>query len=211
MRKSLLCSRRSSPSRWLGRSAPKTARKSAPKNPRRIRRRPCNTTSSCRGPTTAFSWTNRAAAAGRCFAVRTCSPRSSTWLAVEFDLPAIHSHPQIDAGAGRDDRRPAATAACSRSANKFGYPTIGARRRRTRDTVAVYSRRRAHDHLPEGWTGSTQAELSVLVHEMVHHAQNLIGLKHECPQEREKLADHAQDRGAACSAAVSSATSSSIR
>ena len=29
---------------------------------------------------------------------------------------------------------------------------------------------------------------------MVHHAQNLLGLKHECPQEREKLAYLAQDR-----------------
>jgi len=49
-------------------------------------------------------------------------------------------------------------------------------------------------YLPDEWTGSTPAELSVLVHEMVHHLQNLAGLKYECPQAREKLAYTAQER-----------------
>src|SRR5262245_34561878 len=49
-------------------------------------------------------------------------------------------------------------------------------------------------YLPEGWTGDTPAELSVLVHEVVHHFQNVLRLKYECPQEREKLAYIAQDR-----------------
>ena len=40
----------------------------------------------------------------------------------------------------------------------------------------------------------TPAELSVLVHEVVHHFQNVLRLKYECPQEREKLAYIAQDR-----------------
>src|SRR5262245_48393551 len=52
----------------------------------------------------------------------------------------------------------------------------------------------ADDLLPERWTGTTAAELSVLVHEMVHHVQNVGGLKYQCPQEREKLAYMAQDR-----------------
>jgi hypothetical protein len=62
------------------------------------------------------------------------------------------------------------------------------------DTVAVYSDAARTIYLPEGWTGSTPAELSVLVHEIVHHIQNVQGFKHECPQEREKLAYLAQDR-----------------
>jgi hypothetical protein len=32
------------------------------------------------------------------------------------------------------------------------------------------------------------------VHEVVHHVQNVGGLKHACPQEREKLAYMAQER-----------------
>ena len=35
-------------------------------------------------------------------------------------------------------------------------------------------------------------ELSVLVHEMVHHLQNFSGLRYACPQEREELAYSAQ-------------------
>lgn len=47
-------------------------------------------------------------------------------------------------------------------------------------------------YLPEAWTGDSPAELSVLVHEMVHHVQNVAGLGYACPEEREKLAYAAQ-------------------
>jgi hypothetical protein len=47
-------------------------------------------------------------------------------------------------------------------------------------------------HLRTGWTGATPAELSVLVHEMVHHLQNLGGLVYECPHARERPAFIAQ-------------------
>src|SRR6266404_416977 len=43
-------------------------------------------------------------------------------------------------------------------------------------------------------TGTTPAEQSVLVHEMVHHLQNLGKVKFECPMAREKLAYMAQDQ-----------------
>ena len=42
--------------------------------------------------------------------------------------------------------------------------------------------------LPERWTGNTPAEISVLVHEMVHHLQNVARLKYECVQASEELA-----------------------
>ncbi len=116
-----------------------------------------------------------------------------TWLAVEFDLPAIHSHPQIELV-------PVATIVALRyrgmlpDAQTNFAPNDRNATAAERDTVAVYSDAARTIYLPEGWSGSTPAELSVLVHEMVHHAQNLLGLKHECPQEREKLAYLAQDR-----------------
>ena len=49
-------------------------------------------------------------------------------------------------------------------------------------------------YLPEGWTGKTPAEVSILVHQMVYHIQNLAGLKYECLWERERLAYTAQER-----------------
>jgi hypothetical protein len=48
--------------------------------------------------------------------------------------------------------------------------------------------------LPENWQGHSPAELSILVHEMVHHLQNVGRLKFECPQEREQLAYDAQEK-----------------
>lgn len=47
-------------------------------------------------------------------------------------------------------------------------------------------------YLPKGWTGRSPAELSVLVHEMVHHVQNVAGLSYACSEEREKIAYAAQ-------------------
>jgi Domain of unknown function (DUF6647) len=46
----------------------------------------------------------------------------------------------------------------------------------------------------EGWTGRTPAELSILVHEMVYHLQNVGGSKFACPQQREELAYKTQER-----------------
>jgi hypothetical protein len=62
------------------------------------------------------------------------------------------------------------------------------------DTIAIYYDATRTIYLPEDWTGGTPAELSVLVHEVVHHFQNVLRLKYECPQEREKLAYIAQNR-----------------
>ena len=63
-----------------------------------------------------------------------------------------------------------------------------------RAVVAVYDDARQVIYLPQGWTGASPAEQSMLVHEMVHHLQNRSGLRFECPQQREKLAYEAQAR-----------------
>ena len=63
-----------------------------------------------------------------------------------------------------------------------------------RETAAVYDDATRTIYLPNGWSGATPAETSVLVHEMVHHLQNGAQLKYECPQAREKLAYAAQHR-----------------
>jgi hypothetical protein len=116
-----------------------------------------------------------------------------TWLSIEFDLPVLGNHPRIDLV-------PPAEIAALRYRGRF--PKAGSERAssgpsRTSsegDTVAVYSDSTRTIYLAENWTGGTPAELSVLVHEMVHHLQNLAGLKYECPQAREQLAYRAQER-----------------
>jgi len=63
-----------------------------------------------------------------------------------------------------------------------------------RDVVALYNDHTKTIYLSDKWTGTTPSELSVLVHEMVHHLQNEAGTTYDCPAEREKLAYEAQDK-----------------
>ena len=116
-----------------------------------------------------------------------------TWLSIEFDLPPVGERPCLKIVS-------TAKIAALRFKGLLSNPEPGmvANNHGTSsaqgDTIAVYHDVTQTIYLPEGWTGSSPAERSVLVHEMVHHFQNVLGLKHECPQEREKLAYIAQDR-----------------
>jgi hypothetical protein len=75
-------------------------------------------------------------------------------------------------------------------------------------TIAALHRKNAHSnrqdmgayddavntiYLPERWTASSPADISILVHQMVYHVQNLAGFKYECSWERERLAFAAQE------------------
>lgn len=59
--------------------------------------------------------------------------------------------------------------------------------------VAVYDESAQTIYLSDGWTGRTPADLSILVHEMVHHLQSAANMPFACPGEREALAYHAQN------------------
>lgn len=113
----------------------------------------------------------------------------ATWVSSELDLPAIHKHPTIEFA-------PPAKIASLRLLSDPGAQVAPNDRASSaqHDTVAIYHDPTRTIYLPEGWTGGTPAELSVLVHEVVHHFQNVLKLKYECPQERERLAYIAQDR-----------------
>ncbi len=61
------------------------------------------------------------------------------------------------------------------------------------DVVALYNDSKRAIHLSQAWNGTSDASMSVLVHEMVHHLQNMAGLKYACTGEREKIAYQAQE------------------
>lgn len=61
------------------------------------------------------------------------------------------------------------------------------------DVVATYDRDRGAILLADDWTGQSVEDISVLVHEMVHHMQVSAGMRYACPAEMEKLAYEAQD------------------
>lgn len=56
------------------------------------------------------------------------------------------------------------------------------------DIKSIYSNREKIIYLPEAWDGSTAADLSVLVHELVHHFQEMHQTKFECDAAREARA-----------------------
>ena len=100
----------------------------------------------------------------------------AAWLSQNFGIPSITELPAIEFLAPED----------------IGLLRYGGMRQAHADVVAVYGDRERIIYLPAGWTGRNPTELSVLVHEMVHHMQNLGGLKFACAEEREKLAYQAQ-------------------
>jgi len=103
-----------------------------------------------------------------------------TWLSKNFDLPANYDHPHVARVSGERI-----------AALRFGTANLSGHH----EVVAVYHDKRRTIYLPEHWTGRTPAELSVLVHEMVHHLQNLDGQTFpSCPGARERLAYDAQEK-----------------
>jgi len=112
------------------------------------------------------------------------------WLSANFGLPSNYDHPRIEFV-------PASKIfALRNNIPSDSQPEFEATSGQTgqRETVAVYVDKANTIYLREGWTGHSPAELSVLVHEMVHHLQKKGGLKFECAQEREQLAYAAQER-----------------
>lgn len=111
----------------------------------------------------------------------------TAWLTDKFDLPA-GAHPAIDFAAP-------ARLAIMRNGGLVARRDqgAGADQQSGEGTVlALYHDAKRTIFLSEGWTGTTPAEMSILVHEMVHHLQNLAGLKYNCAGAREKLAYDAQ-------------------
>lgn len=111
------------------------------------------------------------------------------WLSANFGLPAAHELPQVE-------YVPAVKIAALRYKG-LAVPQFQAgdrAERGRRAVVAVYEDATKTIYLPDGWRADQPADLSVLVHEMVHHLQNVGGQKFFCPQEREELAYEAQQR-----------------
>lgn len=114
----------------------------------------------------------------------------SQWLTANYGFASTQDLPRI-----------VQAAPAQISARRYGplssgasQETLSATNEGQLSTVAIYLDKERTIYLPEDFTGSTPAELSVLVHEMVHHLQTLEGLHYECPQAREKPAYLAQER-----------------
>lgn len=100
-----------------------------------------------------------------------------TWLSVNFGLPAIYDHPDV-----------VVTSEAHITRLRYGTDQVSD----GRTVVAIYNDKTHSIMLTNAWAGQTPAELSILVHEMVHHLQKKAGSTYACTGEREALAYAAQ-------------------
>src|SRR6476660_7734315 len=127
------------------------------------------------------------------------------WLSKEFGLPVIDRFPKVktiasgEIGALRYNS-PVPSAPHGVAQDPGPAQPQSSAYLPTNDTVAVYVDGAEIIYLTEGWTGRTPADLSVLVHEMVHHFQYRLGLK----ALRTAKSSHTRYRivGCTCSATV---------
>jgi hypothetical protein len=112
------------------------------------------------------------------------------WIAERFDLPESAERPAVvfESPARLARMRQGGFAVREMMAPRHQVNETS----RRSDSLAVYSDAKRTIYLSEHWSGATEAELSVLVHEVVHHLQNVAGLKYNCPGDREKIAYQAQ-------------------
>jgi hypothetical protein len=100
------------------------------------------------------------------------------WLAANFDLKPVVSPPDV------------MTVSASRLVEiRYGPASLVS----PGDVMGAYDEASRIIYLSEGWTGRSREQLSVLVHEMVHHLQASANMRFACPAEREVLAYRAQD------------------
>ena len=117
-----------------------------------------------------------------------------TWLSVNFGLPAVYEHPHLEFASAAE------MAELRYRRLVSSWPDHAAADRRSApaelgdDVHAIYDDRSRTIYLPEGWTGATPADSSLLVHELVHHLHNVAGMSFACGGEREKEAYRAQAR-----------------
>jgi hypothetical protein len=116
------------------------------------------------------------------------------WLAANLDLPAIYEPPPVEFVSSAKITHMRYGAFLPDSPRQILVSDSVGQAAHQRETVAIYNNATRTIFLPDTWSGRTPAELSVLVHEMVHHLQNVGQLKYDCPAAREKPAYLAQNR-----------------
>jgi hypothetical protein len=131
------------------------------------------------------------------------------WLALHFDLPSVDHHPRIELV-------PPAKIAALRYHGLFPNPTTESAPNdhssaaSRSDVVAVYSDVTQTIYLPEGWTGTTAAELSILVHESITF-RTRVGSSTHARRSAKSSPTWRKSDGSVCSGEISKQTSSSMR
>jgi hypothetical protein len=92
------------------------------------------------------------------------------WIASELGLPAVVESPRVVLVA--PERLSHMRAVAAASATQGAATGV----ERSPDLVAFYDDAKKTIYLPLGWSATSPAAVSILVHEMVHHIQNVAEL-----------------------------------
>lgn len=124
----------------------------------------------------------------------------ANWVSENFDIPASASLPDVEI-ASPERFTTVRYRRLVEGQQSGAIPGLGDQppSNRFSDVVAFYENASQTIFLREGWKGSSPTDVSVLVHEMVHHLQNVAGMAYGCPAAREKLAYAAQQKWLALS------------
>ena len=116
---------------------------------------------------------------------------AADWISNVFGLPELHTLPAIgrlSAGKTAFLSSPAIASGRLPDTAVINY------QRSPHEMVARYDDATKTIYLPDDWTGSTPVEMSILVHTMAYHFQNMGGRKYDCAEERKALPYEAQER-----------------
>lgn len=112
------------------------------------------------------------------------------WISENSDLRRVQTVPRIKFSASEE-------MVALQSAELAGWRVATPRtasHAEEHTVTAVYDSATGTIHLPADWTGETPGQLSILVHEFVHHLQHANAMKFECPQAREAGAYRVQQK-----------------
>lgn len=118
-----------------------------------------------------------------------------TWLAITFGLPATDELPRVafvSPAEMVDIRLSRVETAAEGSA--MAEPRLSTPPEASQALYAIYDDRSRTIFLPERWAAESSRDVSMLVHELVHHLQNVGGLDYACAEARERPAYQAQAR-----------------
>ncbi|MDW3223905.1 MAG: DUF6647 family protein [Paracoccaceae bacterium] len=110
-----------------------------------------------------------------------------TWLSINLGLPAIYEHPEVKLITHNEMIEMQVSGLEAEDATDFRKTVEQGHR-----IVAFYDDQSRTIYLPRNWSASSPADVSVVVHEMVHHLQNVGNIPQECKEGRERPAYEAQ-------------------
>ena len=110
-----------------------------------------------------------------------------SWIAINFGLPVTDQHPRIEFASSAD-----LVSIRSAIAIRAAGDAVPPRATPTPDVYAFYDDKTGTIYLSDDWSAASPADVSLLVHETVHHLQKLAGSKYACPAARERAAYDAQ-------------------